>query len=490
MRLFFCYARVDKPMCIQIAEKLTIHEVWYDQRLYVGQHWWREILHRLDWCDVFIYLLSPESINSKYCRDEFRIARDSNRHIIPIMISPPETTPLPDELGELHYADFSKGVTSEAITSLYNALTLIEREGAFNHSPVRVNQPTEPPPRDLTEIIAEAAEALDDERYDHAIHIMERYKDAFAQAPLLPYDEIIMEAKRRLDRQIREREAERQYRPIVQLVKYEVTRDFGLKAFRQFRKNFADYDPENLAVYLPNQTGQPPKKIRYTLPMLKWRRIPAPHDDSGISPQMDEFYMSQFAITNEQFARFVTAPDGYLQTRWWDFSLEAHKWRQKNIPIVAAETPSNHPRTNVNWYQAMAFCRWLSHKMGLTVTLPTSAQWQRAARGDEQRIYPWGNKFLRDCANTKESRLGSTTPVDAYPQGVSVYNVYGLSGNCWEWCLHAAPTNSDKHEGENVRAIHGGSYISSGDRARIDFHYNLNPEYLYTSIGFRVVLLR
>ncbi len=492
MRLFLCYARVDKPICIQIADKLSIHEVWYDQRLYVGQHWWREILHRLDWCEVFIYLLSPDSINSKYCRDEFRIARDSGRYIIPVLITPDDETPLPEELGEIHYADFSKGITPEAVATLLNAIHLIERDGVTvaNGGLQLTVQDQFPPQRDVTEIIAEAAKALDDERYDHAIHLMERHKKDFEAWPMLPYDEILIEAKRRLDKQTREREAARLYRPIVELVQHKATRRFGFEAFKVFRKSYPDYDPENLVAYFTrHRPGNPPPIRRYTLPMLEWCPIPGSRSDQQQSLESGRFKISKYAITNEQFNEFIRASDGYSQTRWWDFSLEALKWREENPSPMPANTPSDHPRTNVNWYQAMAFCRWLSYKSGLTITLPTSRQWQRAASGDKRRLYPWGNKFHTNCANTKESGINSTTPVNAYPNGVSPYGVYGMAGTCWEWCLHAGPVDSNKREGDNVRAIHGGSYISSADRARIGFHYNLNPEYLFSSIGFRIVQL-
>ena len=88
MRLFVSYARVDKPYCIQIIEMLDVHEVWYDQRLYAGQQWWKEILRRLDWCEGFIYLLSPESVASEYCRREFELALNLGRHIFPVLIHP------------------------------------------------------------------------------------------------------------------------------------------------------------------------------------------------------------------------------------------------------------------------------------------------------------------------------------------------------------------------------------------------------------------
>ena len=75
MRLFVSYARVDKPSCIQVVDTLDVHETWYDQRLYAGQDWWKEILRRLDWCEGFIYLLSPDSVNSEVCRKEYELAK-------------------------------------------------------------------------------------------------------------------------------------------------------------------------------------------------------------------------------------------------------------------------------------------------------------------------------------------------------------------------------------------------------------------------------
>ena len=125
MRLFVSYARVDKPLCTQIAEMLDIHEVWYDQRLYAGQHWWKEIIRRLNWCEGFIYLLSPESVSSEYCRKEFEIAQEQGKHIFPVLIH--ESTVIPEELRELQYADVSNGLTYEAVKTLLNAVAIAER---------------------------------------------------------------------------------------------------------------------------------------------------------------------------------------------------------------------------------------------------------------------------------------------------------------------------------------------------------------------------
>ena len=63
--IFISYARVDKPLCKQIVERLSdVHEVWYDRRLFAAQDWWNEIQHQLHWCEGFVYLLSPESVAS------------------------------------------------------------------------------------------------------------------------------------------------------------------------------------------------------------------------------------------------------------------------------------------------------------------------------------------------------------------------------------------------------------------------------------------
>src|SRR5690554_6512733 len=125
MKLFVSYARVDKPLCKQIVEHLQdVHEVGYDRRLHDGQEWWDEIVRRLDWCDGFVYLLSPESVVSPYCQREYKIASDAGKPVIPVLIQ--ARTEIPETLKHLHYADLSEGM--EDIVTLLNALTVAERQ--------------------------------------------------------------------------------------------------------------------------------------------------------------------------------------------------------------------------------------------------------------------------------------------------------------------------------------------------------------------------
>ena len=147
------------------------------------------------------------------------------------------------------------------------------------------------------------------------------------------------------------------------------------------------------------------------------------------------------------------------------------------------------PRENVTWYEAMAFCNWLSARTGYTITLPTEQQWQRAAQGDDNFLYPWGNLFEMKRCNTRESKIRMTTAVTRYEDGVSAFGVYDMAGNVWEWCLTGEDGITDNPDiTTNIqRAVHGGSFIGESHRAQAPFRFLLQPMYYYATIGFRIV---
>ena len=95
----------------------------------------------------------------------------------------------------------------------------------------------------------------------------------------------------------------------------------------------------------------------------------------------------------------------------------------------------NHPVVAVSWYEALAFCNWLGEKLGVKVSLPTEAQWEKAARGTDGRQYPWGEKITPDHANYAETKIDATSAVGIFPKGASPYGALDMSGNVWEWCL-------------------------------------------------------
>lgn len=499
MRLFVSYARVDKPYCRQIVETLDVHDVWYDQRLHAGQQWWDEILRRLEWCEGIVYLLSPDSVNSEYCQKEFAIAQRLGKHIFPVLIH--NRTPLPPSLQHLQYADLSNGLTPEAVKTLLNAIYIAERatqsarpavpsaaaQRATTVTAVNAAVDAAVPMVDPAVLIDEVATALDCGEFDRAVYLLKQARDAGQLSRFIDISVVMREAEEALERQAYLREAEREYRSIAAMMKHERTRKMGCRAFQAFRESFPDYDPDNLA----------PLCASSFLPMLEWCDVPAGKvvivvDEKQTNYHVDAFRIAKYPVTTMQFEAFVNAEDGYACEQWWDVSQGSLAWwRQQTGPMPASFSWDDHPRVNVCWYEAVAFCKWLSHRTGLTITLPTEAQWQRAAQGDDGRDYPWGDQFDPALCNTSESKLRGTTPVARYSGGVSPYGVYDMAGNVWEWCLNTTPQQLEETRRateELPRAVRGGSYISAADRARANFHYYLNPVYRYKTIGFRVMV--
>ncbi|MBK7918074.1 MAG: SUMF1/EgtB/PvdO family nonheme iron enzyme [Chloroflexi bacterium] len=200
------------------------------------------------------------------------------------------------------------------------------------------------------------------------------------------------------------------------------------------------------------------------------------------------YRLARYPVTNAQFACFVAAPD-FGDGRWWRGLPD--KERQIDNPYFPY---ANGPRERVSWYQAVAFCRWLSDKLGYTVELPHEYEWEVAARWPDNRLYPWGNEFDAAKANTVEGdRVGEPTVVGLYPHGAnSKLNLYDLSGNVWEWCRNKYETPDDEgiDDSDAWRVLRGGSFINLADNARAAYrNYNV-PGNRSDYSGFRLVVVR
>jgi formylglycine-generating enzyme required for sulfatase activity len=201
------------------------------------------------------------------------------------------------------------------------------------------------------------------------------------------------------------------------------------------------------------------------------------------------FAIAKYPITNAQFQVFVDARDGYADSKWWDYSETAKAWRQNNHVLQTAFAGDDHPRTNVSWYEAIAFCRWLSAKTELNISLPSEQQWQRAAQGDDGRAYPWGNTFDKSRCNVKGSGNKQTSPVTQYEgKGESPFGVVDMIGNVWEWCVTKYQTGGAKLDGEVVRSLRGCSW-SDGAAIyfRADYRHCGLPFMAENDRGFRIV---
>ena len=124
MKIFVSYSRADKPNILELVQALKIHDVWFDDRLNVGQEWWNEIERQIAASHCFMYVLSPESLASEYCQKEWTVARRLGKPIAPVLL---KSTPVPDDLNKLQIIDLTNGLTHTATAGLLNGLFEIER---------------------------------------------------------------------------------------------------------------------------------------------------------------------------------------------------------------------------------------------------------------------------------------------------------------------------------------------------------------------------
>ena len=196
---------------------------------------------------------------------------------------------------------------------------------------------------------------------------------------------------------------------------------------------------------------------------------------------LPEFHIGKYPITNEQYAvvvkaKGVRAPD---------------HWKHGRIPTGK----EHHPVVNVSWDDALAFCDWLSQASGGTVRLPTEAEWEKAARGEEGRIWPWGNEWDATRLNSGVAGLGNTTPVGQYsPGGDSPYGCADMAGNVWEWCSslyrsypYDADDGRENPKATDRRVLRGGAFHYVARNVRCAVRLWDLPDYCHWDFGFRVV---
>jgi len=135
---------------------------------------------------------------------------------------------------------------------------------------------------------------------------------------------------------------------------------------------------------------------------------------------LDDFWIGRYEVTVGEYALFCEA-----MRRKMPYAPDFDpKWERKNHPIV-----------NVNYIDAKDYCKWLSRVTKKRYRLPTEAEWEKAARGIDQRMYPWGNEWdASKCANSISKKLKSTPPIGSYPDDKSPYGVMDMAGSVAEWC--------------------------------------------------------
>ncbi len=177
-----------------------------------------------------------------------------------------------------------------------------------------------------------------------------------------------------------------------------------------------NYSEQDLAQMLPAEMWQEIDQL-ITIPAGEFlmgsdRERTSAQNRPRFTLSMPEYRIDKYPVTNAQYARFV-ATEGYRPPLDWDNGV---------IPRDA----ELHPVTMVSWYDASNYCVWAGKR------LPTEAEWEKAARGEDGRRWPWGNEMDVTRLNTYYS-VGSATDVTTYSNGASPYGVMDMAGNVFEW---------------------------------------------------------
>jgi len=218
--------------------------------------------------------------------------------------------------------------------------------------------------------------------------------------------------------------------------------------------------------------------------------IPAGEFLMGSDPSVDKD-----ARDLEQPQHTLYLPDYYLAKTP---VTNAEHWEGGKPP----SGKEDYPVVYVSWYDAVAYCRWLSRVTGRPYRLPSEAEWEKGARGTDGRIYPWGNQWDAKRCNTEESGILDTTPVGAYPEGASPYGLLDMAGNVWEWTRslwgedweepsfkypYDPDDGREDLEAEGGRVLRGGSWRYRRGHARCVVRLRYPPLASNNFIGFRLV---
>lgn len=616
MRFFISYSRAVRTDVSRLVGLLEAkgHEVWWDAEIPPGQAWWATILDKIEWCEVFVFVVSEKSVQSPYCLAELKYATDRNRPILPFIIDPPASYIIPAAVTpKLNQWLPYEGSIEEAAQEIITAAAGLDQS---LYADLPSPRPPEPGKdhKTLTNQFQQALTLADEGHFEEALkHLREvdaLDHKAWGELCRLWMSKIVA------------------YQEIADLSDHPGTRRMARTHWNAYKETYQDedglFDPLNIEKMLaptapiaavpaeptpipPAPAPVPAQGFSSTRTLNSpWERLtrlnlmrgvsilivgivlllvalsflnpkPSPDDfmddrsiamatqdiTPGLSEQdidplasdtpamltntgesiVDQTEPTQplpivtdmmpangWAIFEQEFdgVTMVLVPAGCFMMGGGEFEdeqpesrqcLEASIWIDKyevtNAQFAqfggSTEGPStwtedDRPRESLTWFEARDFCALRGAR------LPTEREWEFAARGPDNRLYPWGNDWDESKVVWHGNSTGVTMPVGSFPDGASWVGAVDMSGNVWEWVSTIygietqgdsdfddieeqvfrypyAPDDGREQDSEDAsygRVFRGGSWMSAEpNNLRAAYRGWLYPNEKHDYIGFR-----
>jgi formylglycine-generating enzyme required for sulfatase activity len=253
--------------------------------------------------------------------------------------------------------------------------------------------------------------------------------------------------------------------------------------------------PGGAARPAPSAAGPRATRLLFEPDLVRVPGGPFLAGDSNVKATLPEFWIGKYPVKVIEYRAFVRS-GGYEVQRYWtragwawkqagdryepDFWQDELWTKDELLPVVG-----------VSWYEAYAYCQWLAEKTQWPYRLPTSLEWEKAARGTDGRLYPWGDERQQSVCNIYGAGIGHTSRVGQFsPAGDSPYGAADMVGNVSEWCLSGWPADTrwpteGSPEGTVTRVQHGGSWASVNP-VRAAARVRTDPGSTSNYVGFRV----
>lgn len=457
LRVFLCHASGDKSAVRELYQRLRADgiDAWLDEEnLLPGQDWQRAIPKAVRESDVVIVCLSRSSITKAgYVQKEIKFALDvadeqpeDTIFLIPLKL---EECNVPDRLSRWQWVNL---FSPNGYERLMRALRVRAESLGAGRPSTQASAPLgprissrEPPASSVTSV--SGGINVDAERVNVGQDMIAGHK--VIRADTYIEHAVIVQSPPQIRGKTIAQPSDR---------KIEVRVIGGLEFVRVPKGKFLMGSKDD------NRLAADDEKSQHT--------VEIPYD----------YWIARYPVTNDQFTQFVEAAKRERE-------FDQGQWQDK----------SNHPVMNVSWHDAMAYCKWLNDLIkpeGLTLRLPTEAEWERAARGEYGNEWPWGNEFDPNKCNSREGGKGDTTPIGTYsPQGDSPYGAADMAGNVWEWCHslyqsypYKAADGRESEKGSGQRVLRGGSFNFIQGDVRAACRGSDYPGNRSGGLGFRVVV--